>query len=293
MFYETTEPNITTDHLVYHNDAFNETYNLWKTEKKGFLSTFPFGAFAYARLDDRLAHEPLWQQHQQQDNGTGPGNEKRDPMNLLPSKQPNIELFTTECYGGPKQYDQFPANPNKHVFSIIAELFSPRSRGSVTLSSKDAGENPVVDCNYLDHPLDMLVLSEGSRFANEIVMKGAGTKGIVKGSYPEGLGYGIEKNGVMGMAKREEWVPYVKEHATTCEFSSCLGSGNIWLTIQVTTPPGLVLWGMTITLTQFWIISCACEVLQTFAWRTVVSCLLYMEGIPRCLPMASERSARI
>ena len=64
----------------------------------------------------------------------------------------------------------------------------------------------------------MLVLSEGCRFANEIVMKGAGTRGIVKGSYPEGLGYGMEKNGAMGMAKREDWVPYVKEHATTCEF---------------------------------------------------------------------------
>lgn len=140
-------------------------------------------------------------------------------MSLLPSKQPNIELFTTECYGGPKQYDNFPASPNRnaHVFSIIAELFSPHSRGSVTLSSKDGRENPIVDCNYLDHPLDMLVLSEGVRFANEIVMNGAGTKGIVKGSWPEGLRYGTP--GKERFRTREDWVPYVKEHATTCEFS--------------------------------------------------------------------------
>lgn len=73
-----------------------------------------------------------------------------------------------------------------------------------------------MDCNYLDHPLDMLVLSEGVRFANEIVMNGAGTKGIVKGSWPEGLGYGTP--GKERLRTREDWVPYVKEHATTCEF---------------------------------------------------------------------------
>ncbi|EYE89980.1 GMC family oxidoreductase [Aspergillus ruber CBS 135680] len=216
IFYETAHPNLTTDHLVYHKNAFETTYNLWKTNKTGFLSTFPFGAFAYARLDDRLANEPLWKEYQNTSKDKQVGNEKRDPMYLLPSKQPNIELFTTECYGGPKQYDHFPASPNRdaNVFSIIAELFSPHSRGSVTLSSRDGRENPVVDCNYLDHPLDMLVLSEGVRFANEIVMNGAGTKGIVKGSWPEGLGYGTP--GKERFRTREDWVPYVKEHATTC-----------------------------------------------------------------------------
>lgn len=215
MFYETS-PNLTTDHLVYHDNgtAFQRTYNLWKSDKKGFLSTFPFGAFAYARLDDRLAHEPLWQAYQQQQNqdqnqrGSG-----RDPMGLLKEKQPAIELFTTECYGGPKQYTDFPANPDKHVFSIVAELFSPRSRGSVTLASADGLDNPVVDCNYLGHELDLLVLSEGCRLANEVVMQGAGTKCVVKGTWPEGLGYDE-------YTKREEWEGYVKEHATTCEFLS-------------------------------------------------------------------------
>lgn len=217
IFYE-TDPNLTTDHLIHHTNAFETTYKLWKSDKKGFLSTFPFGAFAYARLDDRLSHEPLWQKYQQRQQQ---GNEdKRDPMNLLPTKQPTIELFTTECYGGPKQYTDIPSSPNKHVFSIIAELFAPKSRGSVTLSARDALANPVVDCNYLNHPLDMLVLSEGCRFANEVVMRGVGTRGVVKGSWPGGLGYGSPSQDGDGKAftTREKWVPYVKEHATTCKF---------------------------------------------------------------------------
>ncbi|KAJ5359238.1 Glucose-methanol-choline oxidoreductase [Penicillium cataractarum] len=199
MFYETENAGLTTDHHVYHDDNFNKTYAEWKEKKSGFLSTFPFGAFAFARLDDRLKDEPLWKK--------APRQIGRDPMGLTP-KQPNIEFFTTECYGGPKQYDQFPIE-HKHAFSMIAELFAPKSRGSVTLKSADPMENPIVDCNYLADPLDVLVLSEACRFGNEIVMKGAGTKDIVKGSWPPNLSHHTYKT-------REEWVPYVKEHATTC-----------------------------------------------------------------------------
>ena len=200
MFYETEKPGLTTDHLVYHDENFDKTYALWRDKKEGFLSTFPFGSFAFARLDDRLKDEPLWKNAPRQ-----PG---RDPMGLTP-KQPNVEFFTTECYGGPKQYDQFPID-RKHAFSIIAELFSPKSRGSVTLKSKNPLENPVVDCNYLADPLDLLVLTEACRFANEIITKGAGTKDIVKGSWPPHLTHHT-------YTKREEWIPYVKENATTCK----------------------------------------------------------------------------
>lgn len=205
MFYETEKEGLTNDHLVYHGDALAKTYTLWKEEKTGFLSTFPFGAFAYARLDERLANEPLW--------ANAPREPGRDPMGLTP-KQPNIEFFTTECYGGPKQYDQFPVD-NKHAFSMIAELFAPKSRGTVTLKSTNPLDNPVVDCNYLDHPLDLLVLSEACRFGNEIVMEGAGTKDIVKGSWPPDLTHHTYKT-------REEWIPYVKQHATTCTFQFIL-----------------------------------------------------------------------
>ncbi|KAJ5682835.1 Glucose-methanol-choline oxidoreductase [Penicillium macrosclerotiorum] len=199
IFYETEKAGLTTDYNVYHGDNFDKTYAEWKEKKTGFLSTFPFGAFAFARMDERLKDEPLWK--------NAPRQLGRDPMGLTP-KQPNVEFFTTECYGGPKQYDQFPID-QKHAFSIIAELFAPKSRGSVTLKSSNPMENPIVDCNYLADPMDMLVLSEACRFGNEIVMKGAGTKDIVKGSWPPNLNHHTYKS-------REEWVPYVKEHATTC-----------------------------------------------------------------------------
>lgn len=67
-------------------------YMLYKEKKTGVLSTFPFGAFAFARLDDRLKNDPLWQNDR-----TDPG---RDPMGLT-QRQPNIEFFTTEVSESP------------------------------------------------------------------------------------------------------------------------------------------------------------------------------------------------
>jgi choline dehydrogenase-like flavoprotein len=198
-FYETEKEGLTNDHLVYHSDGLMNSFKLYQEKKTGVLSTFPFGAFAFARLDCRLQDEPLWKNAQRE--------QGRDPMGLSPS-QPNVEYFTTELYGGPKQYDQFPID-KKHAFSMITELFSPRSKGTVTLASTNPLENPIVDHNYLSDPLDILVLSEGCRLGNEVVMKGTGTKNIVKGSWPSNLTH-------HAYTDRKSWEPFVRQHATTC-----------------------------------------------------------------------------
>ena len=201
MFYETGEPGLTTDHLIYHDDAEAKSYELWKTQKKGFLSSFPFGAFAFARLDDRLASYPLW--------STAPRLSGRDPMGLT-LRQPNIEFFTTECYGGPTHLNNRPPVDHQHVFSMIAELFSPQSRGTVTLQSTDPRDNPAVDHKYLDDPLDLLVLSEACRLGNEIVTQGSGTKHLIKGSWPPESTHHT-------YITREEWELFVRQNATTCK----------------------------------------------------------------------------
>ncbi|KAM3465510.1 hypothetical protein NHJ6243_001487 [Beauveria neobassiana] len=199
IFYETDQPGLTNDHLVHHKDAFAKSYALWKAEKKGFLSTFPFGAFAFARLDERLSESELWNK--------APREQGRDPMGLTPA-QPSIEFFTTECYGGPKQFSDFPVD-GKSAFSIIVELFGSRSRGTVALKDANPLSAPIVDCQYLSDPLDVEVLAEACHFGNEIITQGSGTKDIVKGSWPPEAAHHT-------FSSREEWVPYVKNNATTC-----------------------------------------------------------------------------
>jgi choline dehydrogenase-like flavoprotein len=199
MFYETSEAGLTIDHLLYHDNNLAESYRQWKEERQGALSNFPFGAFAYARLDDRLADDPIWTSAKRE-----PG---KDPMGLTQA-QPNIEFFSTECYGGPKHFVDFPIE-HKHCFSLIAELFSPRSKGSVRLRSADPKDNPIVDHNYLADPLDVLVLSEACALGNEIITKQPATKTILKGSWPPSLTHHT-------YTKRKDWEDYVRENATTC-----------------------------------------------------------------------------
>ncbi|KKY29654.1 putative gmc oxidoreductase [Diaporthe ampelina] len=199
MFYEVSRPGLTNDHLAYHDDALAKSYKLWKESKDGFLASFPFGSFGFARLDDRLADSQLW--------NSAPRTAGRDPMGLTP-KQPNIEFFHTECYGGPKQFDKFPVD-HKHAFAMIAELFAPRSRGTVGLQSTNPLDGPKVDCGYLQDPLDVEVLAEACRFGNEIIVGGKGTKDVIKGSWPPDLTHHT-------YTTREDWIPYVKDNATTC-----------------------------------------------------------------------------
>lgn len=199
-FYEVSKPQITTDHLIWHNNAKEKSMAQWEKDHTGFFSQFAFGTFAFARLDDRLADSPLWQKASR--------TTKLDPMGLLPD-QPHVEFWNTECYSPKYGYRDFP-NDDQHAFAMVTELFSPRSRGTVTLKSKDPRENPVVDHNYLSDPLDMLVLSEGCQLANEIVMKGVGTKDVVAGSWPKNLKHHT-------YTSRQQWEAFIRESGDTCK----------------------------------------------------------------------------
>jgi hypothetical protein len=207
MFYEIEGQDLTIDHLISGKDGYQIAVDSWREKKTGFLSSSPFGVGAFARLDERLKNTPEWV--------NAPRKPGRDPMGLT-SKQPNIEFFTTECLGGLKEFGDPPEG--KQVFGIIAELFSPRSRGTVTTASSDPGQIPTVNHNYLADPLDVLVLAEACRYANEIITKGAGTAKIIKGSWPLEAKHHT-------YTTREAWANYVRGNAFSGISSpSCLCS---------------------------------------------------------------------
>lgn len=199
-FYEANQPNLTLDNQLHHGEGLQKAVEQWMTNHTGFLSAIPFGSFAFTRLDDRLADSSLWNEAK-----TQPG---RDPMGLKQG-QPHVELFSTECYFGPSHLCTSAPTAGNSAFALITELFSPRSQGTVQLKSRDPHENPIVSHNYLEDPIDALVLAEGCRFANEIVMQGSGTKDIVKGSWPAHLTHHMNST-------TEQWIEFVREQATTC-----------------------------------------------------------------------------
>jgi hypothetical protein len=201
IFYEVSQLNLTLDYLLTHPNKHSEAIKTWMEDHAGPLSNFPFGVFAFARLEDHLSDSELWR--------TSPNRKKgRDAMNLTP-QQPNIEIFNTEAYGGGPA--NFPIT-TESAFAMLVNLFGLKSRGCVKLKSADSNDKPVVGRGYLSEPLGALVLAEGCALANEIVMEGNGMRDVVTGSWPRGVGHHEFKG-------REDWMEYIQEMATTCELS--------------------------------------------------------------------------
>ncbi|SMQ50867.1 unnamed protein product [Zymoseptoria tritici ST99CH_1A5] len=200
MYYEIGEPNLTDDARAHHDpNAFHTGHKEWKSGKSSWLATFPFGAFGFARLNDHLDRDnPEWKALPRE-----PG---RAPMGLTDT-QPNLEFFHTVCYGGPPEYEDFPKE-GQYAVSVCCFLGGQQSRGYTTINSTDPFEPPFVDPKYLDDKRDLIMMSEGVRFANEVTIEGAGTKGLVKGGWPAGTTHHLNKT-------NEDWQPFVQKYAST------------------------------------------------------------------------------
>lgn len=105
------------------------------------------------------------------------------------------------------RYTDFP-KAGQYAFAMCCFLCGLQSRGTVALKSTDPRENPIVDHKYLDDRRDLLMMSEGVRFANELVTEGAGTKDKIKGAWPPGATHHLNKT-------NEDWQPFVQKYAST------------------------------------------------------------------------------
>ncbi|OAL19206.1 hypothetical protein AYO22_09967 [Fonsecaea multimorphosa] len=203
--YEVTQPNLTNDRFIHHANGFADSLSTYQSSRSGFFSTFPFGVFALARLEDELNSSALWRERSAAMPGT-----TRDAANLTP-QQAHVEYMHTELYSGHVHGYPIPLD-GKHGFEMMTLLFSQQSRGTVTLRSTDPHDKPVIDPRYLSDPLDLLMLAEGVRFAHSIVTSGSGTRDIVApGVWMAGPKYaalGPETN-------REDWEPYVRQYSAT------------------------------------------------------------------------------
>ncbi|KAF2670486.1 glucose-methanol-choline oxidoreductase-like protein [Microthyrium microscopicum] len=176
LAYQVNSPDLTLDKEMYYPGAMAKSVDAWQTSRSGALSTFPFGVFAYARMDERLRSDSEW---------TSAATSGRDAMGLTP-RQPNVEFFNTECYLAPTP--EGAPTEGKAAFMMFSMLLNAQSAGKVTLKSTDPLQNPQVDHDYLSDPIDELVLAEATRWAHEIVMNGPTGK-IVTGSWPAGTSH--------------------------------------------------------------------------------------------------------
>lgn len=119
----------------------------------------------------------------------------------------NEFLVNTICYGGPPEYTDVPKE-GQWAFAMCCFLMGQQSRGEVKIKTLDPFEPPFVDPRYMSDKRDLIMHSEGVRWANEVVMEGAGTKHIIKGAWPPGATHHLNKT-------NEDWQPHVQKYAST------------------------------------------------------------------------------
>jgi len=203
-YYELNQPGLTDDTRVNHDpNAVENGTKEWRENKTGWLATFPFGAFAFNRLSDRLDKEdsPAGEEWR-----SFPRREGRDPLDLTET-QPNLEFFHTVCYGGPPEYTDKPKE-GQYAFSACCFLCGLASRGDVRLSTTNGRDNPIVDHKYLSDRRDQIMMAEGTRFLNEVIMTGAGTKDVVKGAWPPGSEHHT-------YTTNEQWQEFIRRYTST------------------------------------------------------------------------------
>lgn len=205
LFFECTEPGLTSDQALYGPGAMERALAQWKEDQTGVLASVPHGIFSYLRLDKELSKHKVWRDAcEEAERARGNG---KDAMNLGPL-QPHVEIWNCEAYGGSEVFTDFPDSDHS-VIALFVELFSPRSRGTVTLRSGDAAAPPVIRHNYMTDPVDAVVFGEACRWGKDMIFNGKGTKNIVAGSWPSTATHHTHET-------VEEWTRYARDNATTC-----------------------------------------------------------------------------
>lgn len=78
-----------------------------------------------------------------------------------------------------------PTPPQGDYFTVIVNLLRPVSPGGeVRLRSADYTVQPYINLNFFADDLDLIVLREGVRFVDDIIMNGDGMKDLIGEDYP-------------------------------------------------------------------------------------------------------------
>ena len=80
------------------------------------------------------------------------------------ARVPDLQILFGPCYYQKHGFDP----PAGHRYSIGPTLIAPRSRGTITLRSKDPFDAPVIRANYLSEDSDMRVLIEGVKIGRQV-----------------------------------------------------------------------------------------------------------------------------
>ncbi|KAI0848457.1 choline dehydrogenase [Daldinia vernicosa] len=106
-------------------------------------------------------------------------------LSQLPHSWPDMEYISMDSYSGDLSSPLFNLPNDGHNYaSILVSPCAPLSRGSVTITSDDTADLPVVDPNWLSDPIDAQLAVAGYKRARELFSSSA-MRDILLDSDPE------------------------------------------------------------------------------------------------------------
>jgi len=148
----------------------------YKKHQTGPMASGLLEMSAFTRIDDMLRRCKEWRDEAEH-HGCDP---------LGPRGQPHFELDFIPAFATPFQ-PHIPPPLTGSYLTVVVDLLRPLSRGKVTLRSANFEDQPYINLNFLEHPVDVVGLREGVRFIDDVLLRGDGMTDVITGEYPEQL----------------------------------------------------------------------------------------------------------
>ncbi|KAJ5769566.1 oxidoreductase [Penicillium odoratum] len=163
------------DHLLRAGPQKEGAITAYNRDHSGPLGSGLLELVGFPRIDDRLAGVKEYIQAKKENKGVDP---------FGPGGQPHFQIDFVPMFSDAFQW-HFPVPPEGSWLTVIVDLLRPISKpGWVKLRSKDPLDDPYINLNYFNDHLDVIVLREGIRAVDDILMTGESFKEIIGEDYP-------------------------------------------------------------------------------------------------------------
>jgi choline dehydrogenase len=129
----------------------------------------------FPRVDERLEAYPEYVERKKANDGLDP---------FGPDGQPHFEVDFVPMFSSAFQW-HFPTPPSGDYLTVIVDLLRPVSKpGEVRLRSASYTDQPFINLNFFADDMDLLVMREGVRHIDDILMTGDRMKDLIEADYP-------------------------------------------------------------------------------------------------------------
>jgi choline dehydrogenase len=163
------------DHLLRAGPEHDGAISAYRKNKNGPLGSGLLEMVGFPRIDEYLSTNQQYVDFKAKNGGVDP---------FGPGGQPHFEVDFVPMFCDAFQW-HIPTPPQGSYFTVIVDLLRPISKpGEVKLNSTDPLEQPFINLNFFADDLDLIAMTEGVRFIDDMLLTGDGMKDIIVEDYP-------------------------------------------------------------------------------------------------------------